>query len=99
MALPGVLQVLEAVAQAYGDNMLVGAGSVIGAQEVGFASQAGTQFVVTPGINLEAVIEAAQIDLAIFVGALTPTEVQIALASGADAVKLFPCYALGGPGM
>lgn len=27
---------------------------------------------------------------------MTPTEVQVASASGADAVKLFPCFATGG---
>jgi hypothetical protein len=41
----------------------------------------------------EAVAKANEFGLAIFAGALSPTEVQI----GADAVKLFPCFASGGP--
>jgi 2-dehydro-3-deoxyphosphogluconate aldolase / (4S)-4-hydroxy-2-oxoglutarate aldolase len=97
LALPGALQVVEAVSRTHGNNILVGAGSVVDGDSVRLASEAGAQFIVTPGFSLEAVDKAAELDLAIFVGALTPTEVQIASASGADAVKLFPCYAMGGP--
>jgi len=97
LALPGALQVLEAVARIHANNTLVGAGSVVDVEGVRRASHAGARFIVTPGFSSEAVAEAARLDLAIFVGAITPTEVQIASASGADAVKLFPCYAMGGP--
>jgi 2-dehydro-3-deoxyphosphogluconate aldolase/(4S)-4-hydroxy-2-oxoglutarate aldolase len=97
MALPGALKVLEAVAKAHENDMLVGAGSVIDGDGVRIAAAAGAQFIVTPGFSSDAVETAAELDVAIFVGALTPTEVQIASASSADAVKLFPCYAMGGP--
>ena len=97
LALPGALQALEAVAKAHGNNILVGAGSVLDGDSVRLAREAGAQFIVTPGFSSEAAEKAAELDLAIFAGALTPSEVQIASASGADAVKLFPCYALGGP--
>ena len=97
LALPGALKVLEAIANAHGNHMLVGAGSVIDDQALRLARQAGAQFIVTPGFSSSAVSIAAELDVAIFVGALTPTEVQLAATSRADAVKLFPCYAVGGP--
>jgi 2-dehydro-3-deoxyphosphogluconate aldolase/(4S)-4-hydroxy-2-oxoglutarate aldolase len=90
------LDVLDAVAMAHSKSMLVGAGTVVDAEGVRHAALAGAQFVVTPGFSLEAVEKAKEFGIAIFAGALTPTEVQVASASGADAVKLFPCFASGG---
>jgi 2-dehydro-3-deoxyphosphogluconate aldolase/(4S)-4-hydroxy-2-oxoglutarate aldolase len=97
LALPRALKVLETVASVHGDHMLIGAGSVVDEQALRLAASAGAQFIVTPGFSSSAVNAAAGLDIAIFVGALTPTEVQTASSSGADAVKLFPCYAIGGP--
>lgn len=97
MAMPEALKVLEAVANAHANDILVGAGTVVDGEGVRLAAAVGAQFIVTPGFSSDAVGKAAELDVAIFVGALTPTEVQVASASGADAVKLFPCYAMGGP--
>ena len=97
LAMPNALAVLEGVAKRLGDRVVVGAGTVVTADEVESASGAGAQFIVTPGFDLNIVHAALKLELAIFAGALTPTEVQAASASGADAVKLFPCYAAGGP--
>lgn len=96
LAPKNALGVLEAIATEHGQSMLVGAGTVVDAEGVRQAVLAGAQFIVTPGFSAEAVAKAAEFGLAIFSGALTPTEVQIASASGADAVKLFPCFAAGG---
>ena len=97
MAMPGAVACLEAVVKAHGNNMVVGAGTVIDAQMVRQAAESGAQFVVSPGFSPEAVAVAKECGLAIFAGALTPTEVQLAAASKPDAVKLFPCNAVGGP--
>lgn len=90
------LDVLGAVAATHGSSMLIGAGSVVNAEGVRQAALVGARFIVTPGFSLEAVRKAQELDLAVFAGAMTPTEVQLASASGADAVKLFPCFATGG---
>jgi len=90
------LDVLDAVAMAHSQSMLIGAGTVVDAEGVRQAALAGAQFVVTPGFSLETVEKAKEFGIAIFAGALTPTEVQTVSASGADAVKLFPCFASGG---
>jgi len=91
------LAVLEAVATEHSQSMLIGAGTVVDAAGVRQAAISGAQFIVTPGFSTEVITTAAEFGLAMFCGALTPTEVQIASASGADAVKLFPCFASGGP--
>ena len=97
LAMSGALKVLEAVAKACSNDVLVGAGSVLDGTNVRDAASAGARFIVTPGFSSDAVDKAGELDLAVFVGALTPSEVQVASASGADAIKLFPCYAMGGP--
>jgi 2-dehydro-3-deoxyphosphogluconate aldolase / (4S)-4-hydroxy-2-oxoglutarate aldolase len=97
VAMPGSLACLEAVVKAHGNNMIVGAGTVVDPHMVRQAAQSGAQFIVTPGFSAETVEAAKECDIAIFAGALTPTEVQLASASKPDAVKLFPCNAVGGP--
>jgi 2-dehydro-3-deoxyphosphogluconate aldolase/(4S)-4-hydroxy-2-oxoglutarate aldolase len=90
------LHVLNAVIAEHGDSMLIGAGAVVDADGVRQAALAGAAFIVTPGFSAEAVEKAKEFGLAIFAGAMTPTEVQTAAAHGVDAVKLFPCFATGG---
>ncbi|HEX4810633.1 MAG TPA: bifunctional 4-hydroxy-2-oxoglutarate aldolase/2-dehydro-3-deoxy-phosphogluconate aldolase [Bryobacteraceae bacterium] len=97
MAMPGAIACLEAVVKAHGRNMIVGAGTVTDAHMVRQAAESGAQFIVTPGFRADSVATAHECDVAIFAGALTPTEVQIAAASKPSAVKLFPCNAMGGP--
>jgi 2-dehydro-3-deoxyphosphogluconate aldolase/(4S)-4-hydroxy-2-oxoglutarate aldolase len=96
MAMSGAIACLEAVVKAHGSNMILGAGTVVDAQMVRQAAESGAQFIVTPGFSPETVAAAKECGVAIFAGALTPTEVQLAAASKPDAVKLFPCNAVGG---
>jgi 2-dehydro-3-deoxyphosphogluconate aldolase/(4S)-4-hydroxy-2-oxoglutarate aldolase len=96
IALEDSLEVLAAVVAAHSNAVLIGAGTVVDAEGVRQAALAGAKFIVTPGFSADAVAKAKEFDLAMFAGALTPTEVQTASASGADAVKLFPCFASGG---
>jgi 2-dehydro-3-deoxyphosphogluconate aldolase / (4S)-4-hydroxy-2-oxoglutarate aldolase len=96
LAASNALDVLRAVVSAHSHSVLVGAGTVVDAEGVRQAVLAGAQFIVTPGFSLEAVEKAKELGIAIFAGALTPTEVQLAYASGADAVKLYPCFATDG---
>ena len=96
LAPKNALEVLEAIVTACRGSVLIGAGTIVDADGVRQAATAGAQFIVTPGFSAEAVEKAKEFGLAIFAGAMTPTEVQVASASGADAVKLFPCFATGG---
>ncbi len=97
LAVPGALLAIQAVHDAFGERILLGAGSVLDGDSVRLAHAAGAQFIVTSGFSKESVQMAHQLLVPVLVGALTPTEVQVAIASQPDAIKLFPCYALGGP--
>lgn len=77
-----------------GPAALVGAGTVLTADDVHSARDAGAQFAVTPGL-CTAVDEARAAGLPVLAGALTPSEI-IAAAMRGTAVKLFPA-SFGGP--
>jgi len=57
---------------------------------------AGAEFVVSPGFDLETVRAVKSAGKVMMAGALTPTEVITAWKSGSDFVKVFPCGNVGG---
>lgn len=97
MTVPGAVGVIAQLSKRYGDEVLVGAGSVLDPDSAQLCIEAGAQFIVSPSLNLRTIELCGQRGVAIFPGALTPTEVVNAWQAGADAVKVFPCSAVGGP--
>lgn len=76
----------------------VGVGTVLKAEQVAMAVEAGAAFVVTPMLIPEVAKAARDSDILCVMGALTPTEIHHALTLyGADIVKIFPIAAVGGP--
>ncbi|WP_437759932.1 bifunctional 4-hydroxy-2-oxoglutarate aldolase/2-dehydro-3-deoxy-phosphogluconate aldolase [Sorangium sp. So ce1389] len=96
MTVPDALGVMHEIASKMGSQVLVGAGTVLTADAARGCIEAGAQFIVSPGLNLEVIRVAQDLGKAVFPGALTPTEVITAWDAGADAVKVFPCSAMGG---
>lgn len=96
LTVPRALRVIERVADAFGDSVLVGAGTVLDAETARACILAGARFVVSPSLNIATVELCRRYSVATFPGALTPTEVVTAWQAGADVVKVFPCGALGG---
>ncbi len=74
----------------------MGAGTVLDAPTVDRAAAAGAQFIVAPGYNATVVARARELGLAVIPGAVTPTEIERALADGIALVKFFPAEAAGG---
>jgi 2-dehydro-3-deoxyphosphogluconate aldolase / (4S)-4-hydroxy-2-oxoglutarate aldolase len=96
MTVPGALKVIEQVAELYGSEVVVGAGTVLDAETARACILAGASFVVSPALNVETIEMCRRYSTAVMPGALTPTEVVTAWQAGADVVKVFPCGALGG---
>ncbi|WP_213958393.1 2-dehydro-3-deoxy-6-phosphogalactonate aldolase [Variovorax sp. dw_954] len=69
---------------------LVGAGTVLNAQQVREVHAAGGQLIVSPNFNAEVIAEAVRLDMVCLPGVMTPTEAFGALAAGATGLKLFP---------
>jgi len=77
-------------------DLLVGAGTVLDAPTVDRALDAGAEFIVAPGFSPAVVARAQERSVAVVPGAVTPTEIEAALATGIRVVKFFPAEAAGG---
>jgi 2-dehydro-3-deoxyphosphogluconate aldolase/(4S)-4-hydroxy-2-oxoglutarate aldolase len=96
MTVPGAVDVIEQVTARFGNDALVGAGTVLDAETAKACIAAGAQFIVSPALNMETIAYCRAQDVAVMPGALTPTEVVEAWNAGADLVKVFPAGAVGG---
>jgi 2-dehydro-3-deoxyphosphogluconate aldolase/(4S)-4-hydroxy-2-oxoglutarate aldolase len=96
MTVPGAVSVIAEISKRYGNEVLVGAGTVLDPGAARACIEAGAQFIISPSLNLKTIERCRDQDIAIFPGALSPTEVVTAWQAGADAVKVFPCSAVGG---
>src|SRR6266550_8284535 len=96
MTVPGAMRLIETLANRYGHEVLVGAGTVIDPRTARECMSAGAQFIVSPALNEETIECCRSNNVAVLPGALTPTEVVRAWSAGADAVKVFPAGAVGG---
>ncbi|MFW6156104.1 MAG: bifunctional 4-hydroxy-2-oxoglutarate aldolase/2-dehydro-3-deoxy-phosphogluconate aldolase [Armatimonadota bacterium] len=96
MTTPNALEVIEEVAEKYGDQVLIGVGSVLDAETCRMAILSGAEFVVGPCLDREMIEMAHRYDKPVLPGAFTPTEIKQAWDWGADMVKVFPA-SVGGP--
>ena len=96
MTVPGAVSVIEQLAKNYGNDVLVGAGTVLDPETARACILSGAKFVVSPALNVETIECCRRYGVAVMPGALTPTEVVQAWTAGADFVKVFPAGALGG---
>ncbi|PQO30004.1 bifunctional 4-hydroxy-2-oxoglutarate aldolase/2-dehydro-3-deoxy-phosphogluconate aldolase [Blastopirellula marina] len=94
---PKAHKVLEYVADRFGDQIQLGAGTVLDAETARIAILAGAEFIVSPIVDIPTIELSHRYDKAMMPGALTPTEVVQAWQAGADVVKIFPSD-LTGPG-
>jgi 2-dehydro-3-deoxyphosphogluconate aldolase/(4S)-4-hydroxy-2-oxoglutarate aldolase len=87
---------LAAIAKARAEGRLVvGAGTVLSIADADAAVGAGAQFLVTPNVDAAVIARAGELGVPILPGAFTPTEIALAAALGAAAVKVFPAARLG----
>ena len=89
-----VLPHIAAVAQIPG--AVVGAGTVLSAQQARDAIAAGARFLVTPAVRPEVATVAKAAGVPVIMGAFTPTEVAAAIDLAPAAIKIFPSD-VGGP--
>jgi len=97
MTVPNAIRALSAVADAFGDKLVLGAGTVLDPETARCCMLAGAEFFVTPNLRPSTIEMARRYSKVIMPGALTPTEVLTAWEAGADIVKIFPAGNVGGP--
>ncbi len=92
---PNALSTIHELRKSFGEEILIGAGSVITEQQTRDVAAAGANFVISPITKKEVIYAGHANNLPVLPGALTPTEVQTAHEYGADMVKIFPAEQLG----
>jgi 2-dehydro-3-deoxyphosphogluconate aldolase / (4S)-4-hydroxy-2-oxoglutarate aldolase len=97
MTVPDATEVIRQVVKEFGNNVLVGAGTVTTADQASACLEAGAQFLVSPGFSPSVLGVAASRDVLAIPGVLTPTEAMMAQEAAASLLKVFPCANLGGP--
>jgi 2-dehydro-3-deoxyphosphogluconate aldolase/(4S)-4-hydroxy-2-oxoglutarate aldolase len=96
MTVPGAIGVIETAAASRGQEVIVGAGTVLDVETARACVDAGARFIVSPSLDLATIDYCVKASIAVLPGALTPTEVMTAWRAGADVVKVFPCGSVGG---
>ena len=93
---PQPLRSIAALARQF-PHTLIGAGTVLDADEVRAVASAGGALVVAPNTDVDVIFEAQRCGLVCLPGVVTPTEALAALAAGAHGLKLFPAELVGPP--
>lgn len=78
-----------------GDEICVGAGTVMTVDQAKAAKDAGADFALAPNVDISVIHELKKLDMIAVPGAFTPSEIATAYNEGADIVKVFPAATLG----
>lgn len=92
---PSPFQSIEKLANKFGENALLGAGTVLSEEQVNLVSDAGGKLIVSPNSNADVIRRTKEAGLVSMPGFATATEGFGALSAGADALKLFPAGVQG----
>lgn len=88
-------QAIEKVTKAFPD-MLVGAGTIVSAEQVDQAVEAGARFIVSPGLSEQVVLRCRERGIPCLPGCVTASEIMKAMEMGLKLVKFFPAESSGG---
>ncbi|SDC65379.1 bifunctional 4-hydroxy-2-oxoglutarate aldolase/2-dehydro-3-deoxy-phosphogluconate aldolase [Niabella drilacis] len=84
------LQAIEQVTHKLGDNMVIGAGTVLSAAMAADAVSAGARFILSPVVDERVILAAKKLGAVSIPGAYTATEIYTAHRAGGDIIKVFP---------
>lgn len=92
---PNAPEVVHSLAQKYGQEIMLGMGTLVEPEQAAEAVQAGANFLVSPHCEKTLAEAMVATGLPVMIGALTPTEVMQAYRYGSDVVKIFPGSLVG----
>lgn len=92
---PGAADVIKQVKHELGDEIVMGAGTILDPETARTAILAGAEFVVAPNVNPAVIELCKRYSVPVMPGAFSPTEIVTAWEAGADVVKIFPSNVLG----
>ncbi len=89
------LRSIRLLSERFGNEIEVGAGTVMTVEEVSLAKEAGAGYIISPNADEGVIRETRRLELVSIPGAMTATEAASAWSWGANIVKLFPAGILG----
>jgi 2-dehydro-3-deoxyphosphogalactonate aldolase len=96
---PDALKSIELMVEAHGEQALIGAGTVLTAEQVAHVYRVGGRMVVSPNCFKSVILATKTLGMKSFPGVLTPTECFEALRYGATGLKVFPAFQMGTEGL
>lgn len=96
MTVPDAISIIRDLTARFSDDVVIGAGTVLDSDTARQCIDAGARFIVSPSLDVPTVETCSTLDVPVFPGAMTPTEIVTAWKAGANAVKIFPANAVGG---
>ena len=96
---PDPLDSIAVMVQSFGQNALIGAGTVLTRQDVAHVAGVGGRLIVSPNFDAEVIAATKAARMQSFPGVLTPSECFAALKAGADGLKVFPSHLMGIDGL
>jgi 2-dehydro-3-deoxyphosphogluconate aldolase/(4S)-4-hydroxy-2-oxoglutarate aldolase len=95
MKMLDTLKCLKLIKEAYGDQVYLGAGTVLTTDQVISAVDAGAEYIISPNVDVQVIQKTKELGKLSLPGAFTPSEIVTAYHAGADIIKLFPAGNLG----
>lgn len=92
---PNPLQSIEQMANGFGSDATIGAGTVLHQDEVKTLADIGCQVVISPNADPDVIMATKNAGMLSYPGVFTATECFSALKHGADGLKFFPAFKLG----
>ncbi|HLV99946.1 MAG TPA: bifunctional 4-hydroxy-2-oxoglutarate aldolase/2-dehydro-3-deoxy-phosphogluconate aldolase [Ktedonobacterales bacterium] len=87
---PSAVETIAQLRERFGEQLLIGAGTVLSPEDAEGSLAAGAHFVVSPVLVSSVLTVCSQADALYFPGAIAPTHIFEALTAGVRGVKLFP---------
>ncbi len=94
-SVPHAIEVIQQIDREMGDQILLGAGTVLDPYTAKIAIEAGAKYIVAPNLSEETALLCNKHRIPYIPGVLTPTEIVKALELGVPLIKLFPASAVG----
>lgn len=94
-SVPHAADVIKQIDAEVGNEILLGAGTVLDGVTAKTAIEAGAKYIVAPNVSEDTAFVCNRYGIPYIPGALTPTEIVRALEIGAALVKLFPASTVG----
>src|SRR5699024_5100461 len=92
---PGAHKVIESLTEEFGNDLLVGAGTVLDSETARVAMIAGAKYIVSPAFDLSTAKLCNRYQIPYMPGCMTINEMITAMEAGSDIIKVFPGSAFG----